>query len=120
MSELPLLTSPSSIKAAWLAIRFRVSPSHSEGAQVPLGANVVGEQSRTVMPGGPVGAAPSSFPVSPVRCQGGVSGSRAVAEAWRIVPAPPISARRHGATPSISVSSEKLRNVLIATISPST
>jgi hypothetical protein len=29
-------------------------------------------------------------------------------------------ARRHGATPSISVSNEKLRNVLITTISPST
>ena len=53
-------------------------------------------------------------------CQGGVSGSRAVAAARRIVPAPPIAARRHGATPSISVSSEKLRNVLITTISPST
>jgi hypothetical protein len=35
-------------------------------------------------------------------------------------PASPIRARRHGATPSISVSSEKLRNVLITTIKPST
>ncbi len=52
--------------------------------------------------------------------QGGVSGFRAVAAARRIVPAPPIVARRHGATPSISVSSEKLRKVLITTISPST
>jgi hypothetical protein len=46
--------------------------------------------------------------------------SRAFAAARRIVPAPPVRARRHGATPSISVSSEKLRNVLITTISPST
>ena len=45
---------------------------------------------------------------------------RALAAARRIVPAPPVIARRHGATPSISVSSEKLRNVLITTISPST
>ena len=53
------------------------------------------------------------------RYQGGVSDSSAVAEARRSVPAPPVKARRHGATPSISVSSEKLRNVLITTISPS-
>ena len=52
-------------------------------------------------------------------CLGGVSDSSALAEARRIVPAPPIRARRHGGTPSISVSSEKLRNVLISTISPS-
>ena len=38
--------------------------------------------------------------------QGGVSDSSAVAEARRIVPAPPIKARRQGATPSISVSRE--------------
>jgi hypothetical protein len=49
-----------------------------------------------------------------------VSGSSALAEARRIVPAPPVRARRHGATHSISVSSEKLRNVLITTISLST
>jgi len=54
------------------------------------------------------------------RYQGGVSDSSALAAARRIVPAPPIRARRQGATPSISVSSEKLRNVLITTISPST
>src|SRR5208283_793587 len=53
--------------------------------------------------------------------QGGVLGSSALAVAWRIVPVPPIKApRRYGTTPSISVSSEKLRNVLITTISPST
>ena len=52
--------------------------------------------------------------------QGGVLDSSALAAARRIVPAPPTNARRHGATPSISVSSEKLRNVLITTISPST
>src|SRR6266516_2699148 len=50
---------------------------------------------------------------------GGGLGSSALA-ARRIVPAPPIAARRHGTTPSISVSSEKLRKVLITTISPST
>src|SRR5215467_14679339 len=43
----------------------------------------------------------------------------AAAEAWRLVPAP-LAARRHGSTPSISVSSEKLRNVLISTSSPRT
>ena len=56
----------------------------------------------------------------PGRRQGGVLGPSALAAARRIVPAPPANARRHGATPSISVSSEKLRNVLITTISPST
>ena len=56
-------------------------------------------------------------------CRSGIRAAcqaLALAEARRIVPAPPIRARRHGATPSISVSSEKLRNVLITTISPST
>jgi len=43
-----------------------------------------------------------------------------VAVARLIVLAPLVSARRHGGTPSISISSEKLRNVLISTISPST
>ena len=62
---------------------------------------------------------PLRRPPGPVRHQGGVSDSSALAEARRIVPAPPIMARRQGATPSISVSSEKLRNVLITTISPS-
>jgi len=57
---------------------------------------------------------------APVRRQGGVSDSGALAAARRIVLVPPTNARRHGATPSISVSSEKLRNVLITTISPST
>jgi len=51
---------------------------------------------------------------------GRVLGSSALAETRRIVPTPPIAARRRGATPSILVSSEKLRNVLITTISPST
>ncbi len=41
----------------------------------------------------------------------------ALAEAWRIPPTPLIWARFHGTTPSISVSSEKLRTVLIRTIS---
>ena len=61
-----------------------------------------------------------TVPSLPARYQGGVSDFNALAEARRIVPAPLIKARRHGATPSISVSSEKLRNVLITTISPST
>lgn len=37
-----------------------------------------------------------------------------------MVLAPLVSARRQGRTPSISISSEKLRNVLISTISPRT
>ena len=47
-------------------------------------------------------------------------GLQRLAEAWRIPPTPLICARFHGTTPSISVSSEKLRTVLIRTISPRT
>ena len=44
----------------------------------------------------------------------------AAAEALRLVPAPLVVARRQSSTPSISVSSEKLRNVLISTSRPRT
>ncbi len=40
--------------------------------------------------------------------------------AWRMPPTPLNRARRHGATPSISVSREKLSTVLISTIRPRT
>jgi enoyl-CoA hydratase/carnithine racemase len=84
------------------------------------GRGCFGEQSRIAMLSG-AGPRGSQFASHlPVGRQGGVLDSSALAAARRIVPAPPTNARRHGATPSISVSSEKLRNVLITTISPST
>ena len=45
---------------------------------------------------------------------------RANRAARRTRPAPLVAARRHGATPSISVSREKLRTVLISTMPPRT